>query len=427
MPLILSAFFVILFLMDNNNSTSDYWKKTRFVYLLTRLLSVPIWGMGYILPFLLLKDLQATPFQVTCVITLKPLVALFGPYWSIWIYNRPDRLVQNLVWGNLLKHLPFLFFPWIQNVWLFVFCFGFYIFLIRGTTPTWVEIIKSNIEGKEREKVFQLGSVIDYVGMIAFFPFVGWLLDHYDQSWRWVFFGTAVVAIMMTGLLFRIPIKSSKTIRKSVPNFSFKMTDFFKPIKECWRLVRKRPDFSCFQIGFMLGGGGLMIMQPVYPYYFMEVLGLSYTGLLTAIGVCKGIGVTIASSYCVKKFQSINIFRFCSWVSCLAAVFPLFLIFAKWNVLWIYAAYLVYGIMQAGSELSWHMSGPVFAGKEDSSIYTSTSVLSTGIRGCIFPLIGSLLYQSTNSLTVLIVGCCLCLLSTERMRAFSRLHHFSYQ
>ncbi|MGA8164572.1 MAG: MFS transporter [Waddliaceae bacterium] len=412
--------------MDDTNNTSACLQKTRFVFLITRLLSLPFWVMCYILPFLLCKDLQATPFQVTCAITLKPLVGLFAPYWSIWIYKRPDRLVRNLVWANVLKYLPFLLFPWMHNVWFFVFSLGFYMFLIRGTTPTWVEIMKSNIEGSTRENVFQLGSALEYAAA-AVIPFFGLLLDHYDQSWRWVFFGAAIMGMMTTVFFFMIPIKVAANVEQSLPKFSWQSTDVFRPFKECWKLMREKSDFACFQVGFMLGGAGLMIMQPVFPYYFMDVLTLSYTSLLTALAVCKGIGFTLASPYCVKKFQKTNIFRFCSWVTCLAAVFPLFLICAQWNILWIYVAYVVYGMMQAGSELSWHMSGPFFAEREDSSIYTSTSVLTVGIRGCIAPLLGTQLYQATNSPTVLIAGCCLCLLATERMRAFSRRYRFAYQ
>jgi hypothetical protein len=58
--------------------------------------------------------------------------------------------------------------------------------------------------------------------------------------------------------------------------------------------------------------------------------------------------------------KKVSIYRFSSSVTILAAIFPVILLAAKFNVSWIYIGYLIYGVMQAGSELSWHMSGPLF-------------------------------------------------------------------
>lgn len=52
---------------------------------------------------------------------------------------------------------------------------------------------------------------------------------------------------------------------------------------------------------------------------------------------------------------------------------------AQYHVIMLYVAYGLYGVMQAGSELGWHMSGPCFAQEKDSTVFSSTNVLMVGI------------------------------------------------
>jgi hypothetical protein len=87
------------------------------------------------------------------------------------------------------------------------------------------------------------------------------------------------------------------------------------------------------------------------------------------------------------------------------------LISSQLHILSLYLAYALYGVMQAGSDLSWNMSGPIFAKDEDSTPFSETNVLAVGIRGCIVPSLGALLYSATNVTTVMVAGSLLCVLA----------------
>ncbi len=393
--------------------------QTRSAFLWSRFLSIPFWALFNILPVILYKDLNGTPFQIAAIIALKPISSLFSPYWSLSINRRQDKLVSNLVWANILKYVPFLFFPWISNNWIFIGCFGVYMVLARGVIPAWMEIFKLNIQGVSRERVFAVGSVLDYVGTALLPLAFGWILDDYQGSWRWLFVLAALIGIASTLFLFRISVEA-KEENESGPEYVLSWSRLVEPWRQSWNLLKQRPDFADFQIGFMLGGAGLMMIQTALPMFFVDTLNLSYTEISLAIIVCKGIGYALSSPVWVKWFQKMNIYRFCSLVTLLAASFPLILLFTPFYLPLLYVGYLIYGIMQSGSELSWHMSGPHFARHEDSSIYSSTNVLSVGIRGCIAPLVGNLMYTMTNSVTVLVISALFCLFATERMRYFSK-------
>ena len=155
-----------------------------------------------------------------------------------------------------------------------------------------------------------------------------------------------------------------------------------------------------------------MILQPSLPMFFADTLQLSYTGLLTALVMCKGVGFAMTMPWWVKFFKKRDIFHYSSIVTIIAALFPLTLLISQFNILFLYFAYLVYGVMQAGSDLSWNMSGPIFAKEEDSTHFTGTNILLVGIRGCFIPALGALLYSTTSSIVVMIIGALLCLFAT---------------
>lgn len=410
-------------IMDNDDPRAAVaLQKTRSAFLWTSILTTPFWAIFNMLPFILYKDLQATPLQVTAVVIAKPAVSLISLYWSAWVERRRDRLLTNLIAARVLGHVPFLLFPFIDNVWFMIASFAFYMVLARGSVPAWMEVLKLNVPGGLREKLFAYGSAFGYIGT-ALLPFtLGFMMDAYPHSWRWIFFFTALVSLAAVFVKARIPIAAedaSGIEDAAMPSASF-MQQLAAPWKSAWQLMWRRPDFARYQVGFMLGGAGLIIMQPALPVFFMDGLGLSYTELALALTVCKGGGFAATSGIWAKLLNKIDLYRFNSWVTVLAFAFPFFLIAAQMNLAWLYVGYVLYGVMQAGSEMSWNLSGPLFAKAEDSSVYSSVNVLTVGLRGCFVPILGTWLCGQVHAVGVMVVGAVLCLLATAFMAAYSR-------
>lgn len=401
-----------------------YLNKTQEAYTWTRILGTPFWAIYTLLPFIMCKDLEATAFQIACVISLKPIVSLLSLYWSSLIRSRHDRLVSNIVWAGVFSHLPFLFTPWINHPWYFIFASAVYMLFYRGVNPAWMEILKLNVPEDARKKVFAYGSAVCYVGGAVLAIFMGSLLDDYFQAWRWLFPFTALLSFGAIVFQTRLPINTSIS-PLNPPAISFKQ-QLIKPWKEARELLKQRPDFSKFQLGFMLGGGGLMLWQPALPQFFFDTLHLNYKELTIAMTLCKGIGYAITLPLWTKWMNRMNIFAFSGVVTAIAALFPLGLMAAQWNILWLYAAYFLYGLMQAGSELSWNLSGPIFSEKEDSSTYSGINVMTIGLRGCVAPPLGSLLCNLTSASTVLLVGGGFCLLATWQMITNGQKEEKSY-
>jgi len=291
----------------------------------------------------------------------------------------------------------------------------------RGVHPAWMELLKVNVPEESRKTVFAYGSAVYHAGGAALAILIGWLLDDYAQVWRWLFPLTALASCLAIVFQVTLPvnISSSSPETDDAPS-SFKR-QLQKPWKEAWNLITLRPDFARFQLGFMFfGGGGLMLWQPALPEFFFETLQLNYKELTIAITLCKSLGYTLALPLWTRMMNQMDIFKFSGAVTAIASLFPLGLIAAQWNLAWLYGAYLLYGIMQAGSELSWNLSGPIFSRQEESSTYTGVNLISIGLRGCIAPPLGSFLCNLTSATTVLLMGGGLCLIGTCQMSLSGR-------
>ena len=143
--------------------------------------------------------------------------------------------------------------------------------------------------------IFSLGSAAGYIEGVVLAIGVGYLLDNYHESWRWMFPVSAMIGIGGVFLQSRIPMEIKKVQLpfelegverpKSVGEY------LLKPWKNAWELLKARKDFSCYQWGVMLCGIGIMIIQPALPLFFVDVLKLSYTDLAIALSICKGFWI----------------------------------------------------------------------------------------------------------------------------------------
>jgi MFS family permease len=116
-----------------------------------------------------------------------------------------------------------------------------------------------------------------------------------------------------------------------------------------------------------------------------------------------------------KWIDKVNVFKMASLVFVSIGLFTILLSFSVWSVAWLYVAYFWYGVGQGGSHLVWNMSGPIFAGKDESSRYTGVNVAMAGLRGAVAPPLGGWLAVWLGPVQVLVMGGALCFYSGVRM------------
>lgn len=355
------------------------------------------------LPHIMYRDMHATKAQLVVLLALKPAVSLFSFHWSHWSEGRTHNLRRQLLMSECLSRLPFLLFPWITNCWWMIAASGLHVALARGAQPAWMELLKRELPAREAERVFARGSTWFYLGMLGTGLALGPMMDLVHDQWQWVPAIMAAMGALLVPALWRMPRGLELRAREG--------SGLITPWIESARLLREQPTFARFQWGFFLAGGGLILMQPALPAFMKEHVQLSYTGVAVAFTVCKGIGFALTSSYWAKLMAELAFLRVSTMVAIAATLYAVCLLVAPLWVPMIFVSYLIYGVMQAGSELTWNMAGPIFAGERDSRAHTRASILLQGIRGGLMPALAYYLLEHGDEVVIILLGAALCLLS----------------
>ncbi|MDE3046300.1 MAG: MFS transporter [Verrucomicrobiota bacterium] len=378
-------------------------KNTSRVLWASNLLNEPLFTLYGFLGFILYKDLGASAWVIALMTTLKPVVTILSFYWAAG----KKRLKSNAMWAGVFMRVPFLLCPWVDDVWFVVAAAVNYMFWYRAGVPAWLEILKRNIKRGRRERSFSLSSGLAYAEGVVLALGMGGLLDREPGLWKFLFFGAAIVGLFSVVLLSRIDVEE-EVEEKEVISWKERVV---RPWRDSLRLMRERPDFSLFQWGFMLCGFGVMLIQPALPLLAVDALGISYIEMAAAISVAKGLGFSFSSPLWGRMFERFSITQITSGVFLSFGLFPLLLALSPFGLGWLYAAYFWYGVAQGGCHLVWNMSGPLFAGKEDSSRYTGVNVVLAGLRGAVAPGLGSWLSMLWGPIQVLCIGGVLCFYS----------------
>ena len=372
------------------------------------LMSEPLFTVYGFAPIILRKDLGGTAFQIALLTMLKPLVSILSFYWSSFFTKRSEALRKNFFWANLFSRVPFLLFPWVENSWFLVGASALYMLFSRAASPAYIEILRRNLSKEERNKVFSWSYALSYLEGMLLAIGVGLLLDRDPIFWKLLFFISAGIGILSLGIFKKVAIEESFEEEKK-EGLTFK-EHLIKPWKEGLSLMQTRPDFSRFQWGFMFAGFAIMLIQPALPLLFVDYLKISYVNFSLASLTCKGLFIALSSPFWGRLMTRYSIFQVSSLVFFLVALFPFFLFFSIGNMFWLYVAFAFYGIAQGGSHLVWHLSGAVFSGKKDSSVYTGINVMMIGVRGAIAPPLGSFFCILLGPFAVFFFSLFLCLM-----------------
>ncbi len=377
----------------------------------SNLLTEPLFTLYSFLVFILYKDLGASAFQVALLTALKPVITILSFYWSAGLKGKACKLKSNVLWAGFLMRAPFLLCPWVNSVWFIIAAAVNYMFFYRAGIPAWLEILKRNMGEDKRNRIFSISSGLSYAEGVAIALACGALLDHDPGYWKILFFAAAVIGLLSLVVQSRIAVvgEDAPFVRPSLKEV------IIRPWRDSYRLMRERLDFSRFQWGFMVSGFGLMLIQPAIPLFAVDVLGVSYLEITAAISIAKGLGFALSSPIWAKWIDRVHVFKMASLVFLSIGLFTILLSFSVWSIAWLYIAFFWYGVGQGGSHLVWNMSGPIFAGKEESSRYTGINVAMAGLRGAVAPPLGGLLAVGFGPIQVLMIGGALCFYSGLRM------------
>jgi MFS family permease len=359
----------------------------------------PLNALYTLLPIILYKHLNATPLEVSLFITLRPLFACFSFYWSSHLLYYKNKLVSNLIGAWTLSRLPFIFLFFFPTFWTLFLAATVYQLFSKAGIPAWIEILNRNIPKEPREHLFTIYNAIAVLEGVALSFVIGKMLDANSEQWGVLFSVGALLGLCSIFFIRKIQIPLDNTVSPPLPN-----NRILFPWKEGFRLMRTRPDFARFQWGFMAGGGALMLMAPALNMFYVKQLSVSYSAMTFARFACMGIGVALSSLAWKKGLKRFPINLLVGIVLLGFCCFPLTLLAAQEYKVFLYIAFFIYGIAQAGSQIIWTLSGTLFAKEGNSAPFTNVNILMLGLRGCVLPLLGGVLCELTGPVPILVLG-----------------------
>lgn len=375
-------------------------------YLRNRILCSPSEVLFTLLIFILSKNLHATPFQLTLMACLKPITSLFSFYISTTLHGRSHLIRPYLILNMLVGITPCFLYPFIDNVWYYIGSYAIYMITRRAQEAAWIQFLKGHLELPSMSQTVSRGSSITYLVGMFLPPLLSFWLD--DLMWKYLFLFFASLQFLNVLLIFSLkPKLSEEKIDETKLPFRQRIID---PLKKGWDLLKINPPFSHYLLLYFLGGAGIIALQPILPKYFNDHLGLSYTQLTLAFSFCKGISFLISSPIWAGYVTRMSLYRLNALMNLFTCLFMTALLVASFDTKWLYVGYLCYGVMQGGCELSWNLSGPIFSKKGDSTPYSSLNLVLVGIRGCICPFMGYLLFTYTGVTAAFLAAFSICLI-----------------
>lgn len=382
--------------------------KSHVLYLMNKALCSPLECLFTLLIFILIKELDATTWQLTVLAASKPIVSLFSFQANSVIIGRPHRTRAFLAILWILGGLPCLFFPFVINAWYYIGSYALFITTLRASSPTWIELLKNEAGSHNIASSLLKGSSINYLTVMFLPLLLSFWMDANSDLWKSLFvcFGVLQLLALLILCFLKPSYNSSKKKEKGQ-----RCTNPLLLWKEGWNLLKSNSAFARYHLLFFLGGAGLVALQPILPIYFKETLQLSYTQVTLAFSVCKGAAFVLSSPVWARWSNKISLYLINYWMNVLSLLFITLMLAASIATLGIFPAYLMYGAMQAGCELGWNLSGPYFAGGRESTYYSSMNLVFVGIRGCVCPFIGTFIFGLTNFVGVFIFAGFLCVIS----------------
>jgi predicted MFS family arabinose efflux permease len=249
-----------------------------------------------------------------------------------------------------------------------------------------MELLRREEDPTSLDKAVCWGVRLNYALGMLIPPIACLCLDYGLISWRLLFTLVALLYLCHLFIIIQLP-----PFQKISP--AYKKDNL---LAKGWKLLTVKKEFANYLILYFLTGAGIVASQGMLPLYFKNELNLSYTELGLAFSFCKGLSFMLSSPIWNQLTKRISLLRLNCYAALFTSLYFLFLLFSSFAIELLFIAYLAYGTMQGGNELSWHLSGPAFSRNQESTLYSTLNLLVAGIRGALCPILGCIIYETAG-------------------------------
>ncbi len=332
------------------------------------------------------KSLGVSALEITLFTMIMPVVSLTSIWWGRILMGRDQRaliLVTGFIGMGALLSGYWL----VSMIHLYILAI-LYFMAYAIQAPAQNRVFQQYIPSKATGGLFGLGQGVRMVFVGATSAMAGWWLDRAEQGWQHVF--------LIAGLTGFVSIVALGVVRtqKQHDALPIRFNIILGPLRDAWRLLKRRPDFMRFEGSFMVYGVAFMMTLPVLPIYLVDDLMLDYGQIGLARGTVYSIIMIAGVPLFGRWFDKTTPHRFGAISFGILTGFPLLLIGAYYlegspKLFLVIAAFVLFGIGMSGVMILWNLGSMRFAGaREDAGHYQALHLAATGIRGLFAPLLG---------------------------------------
>ena len=390
--------------------------RTRFTTALA--LSGPVYAIITFGEVIARKSLGASALAITLLTMLMPLANFTAIWWSRILEGRDQRkllLVVGLVGhlalmtGIYLTHLPHL---------LLIFLIYYLSYAVVLTAQN--RLLQQHVASKDHGSLFGMANSVRMAAAALVSWLAGLWMDVHPDGFRHVFLLTGAIGVVSTIIFASIPTRHQTEHIAWRPTWS----NLLAPLKDAGRLLKRRPDYLRFEIGFMIYGMAFMMMLPVTPIFLVDDLQLDYTMIGLARGAIFQLVTILSIAWFGRLYDHMTAQKLAAIVFSLLSLHPLLLIasylFPNLTVASVFASFTVFGIAMGGVSILWSVSSVRFAGEEDAGVYQAVHIAATAVRGSVAPMLGYVVMTWLGRIPALAIASVIWLISGLFMAALNR-------
>jgi len=353
-------------------------------YILALVLQGPLFAALQFGEVIARKSFNASSLTVTVLTMTMPVVSLSAIWWGQMLKGRDQRLHILILGsiGSLAIISCYWFCGMAHMLSAFALSYVSYALILTGQNRA----LQQHVPSGKRGGIFGLSNSLRMVMAAILSLLAGLWMDTHASGYRHVFLIAGIFGLVSAIMLASIPTKNK------FQGVQREKVQFIKPLKSSWDLLKRRPDFLRFEIGFMIYGVAYMMTLPVVPIFLVDDLVLDYSNIGFARGTLMQILMIPSIFYFGKVFDKTTPQLLASKVFLMLIFYPLFLLAAlyapvAYKVYAVYLAFIVLGVAMGGITLVWHTGSVSFARDDDAGEYQAVHVAATGIRGSFAPLL----------------------------------------
>lgn len=381
-------------------------KRYYLLLMIATILNGLMMSLGMLQDIIAKKALAADNWQISLLTMVWPASAFFSIWWGKILERTADKsrfFLIVAIGGRLTLVFAFFVESFYHLMILMTVLYSFNALYM----PLQNAFIQARFKPGNRGRLFgMIASAYTLVILLSNFV-CGRLLD-IDENWfRYIFAFYGIAGCLGTLPLARIPLLRKKgalpegrlTLRKML----------VEPITRSLRVLRNNRPFAHFELGFFIYGIGFLAMLPQISKYLAGELSWSYSDISMARGVVGQLGLLFLSPLAGRMHDRLHPLQFSALAFLLIALYPAGFLVSSWmsgtmQTISIFMAFVVFGIVMSGLNISWNIGSIHFAGDEDVSMFQGVHLTLVGVRGLIGPFLEYTLSELFNYRMVFIVS-----------------------